>query len=105
MNNMIIKSHNMINCIGIDIGNGLTTSVINKCYIPISSSIEFVIPNVMEKYNIGIYIGNNILSSDNILIISTRLEAFSIYVKRTCIFLFNSNFSIRLELSIFSPYK
>jgi len=64
----LVKSNYLNNNIGIDIGNGLTTPILNCGIIPISNTIEMVIPSIMDKYNIGIYIGNNILSSDNILI-------------------------------------
>ena len=68
MTNEIIKCNYLLNNIGIDIGNGLTTPILYNNVIPQFNMIEFIIPTVMEKYTIKIYSGNNILSSDNILI-------------------------------------
>ena len=70
MNNSIIKTNYLKNNIGIDIGNGMMTNVFNSIIVPQSNTIEFIIPTKMEKYKIDIYMGNNILSSDNILIYS-----------------------------------
>ena len=70
MNNSIINTNYLKNNIGIDIGNGMMTNVFNSFIVPQSNTIEFIIPTKMEKYKIDIYMGNNILSSDNILIYS-----------------------------------
>jgi hypothetical protein len=52
--------------IGFDIGDGLTKSVIHQ--IPCSNTIQFIMPEINTNHSINIYIGNNKLSKNNILL-------------------------------------
>jgi hypothetical protein len=63
----IIHSYLLKNIIGFDIGNGLTTPILNNT-IPCSNTIQFIMPEINTSHSIKIYVGNNILSKDNILL-------------------------------------
>jgi hypothetical protein len=64
----IISSNYIKNIIGIDIGNGLMCPILSNGIIPCVNQVQFIVPVIMDEYKIDIYIGNNILSSDNILL-------------------------------------
>jgi hypothetical protein len=63
----IIHNYSLKNIIGFDIGNGLTTPIL-KNTIPCSNTIQFIMPEINTSHSIKIYVGNNILSKDNILL-------------------------------------
>ena len=75
----------IINNIGIDIGDGLTNTVLKSSPCPCINTIPFVISNILEKYKISIYSGNNILSSDNLYIATINISSNEkiIYIKFT----------------------
>lgn len=60
---------------GIDIGDGLMCNIINKNIIPYSNNIKIIIPELNDCYNINIFIGDNILTSDNIKIYSMKINS------------------------------
>ena len=62
----IINTNYNNNIIGFDIGNGLMFPILTPNYIPCSNQIQFIIPELNNYYKIKLYIGNNILSDDNI---------------------------------------
>ena len=69
----IVLYKKLINNIGIDIGNGIML-IILKNNQPINytisqdNTISFIIPEIMVSYKILLYMGNNILSSNNIFL-------------------------------------
>ena len=57
------------NNIGIDIGNDIMFTILkNNQSINYNNTISFVIPEIMTSYKILLYMGNNILSSNNIFL-------------------------------------
>ena len=61
--------------IGIDVGNNLSNIIFNKnSIIPNYNKISFVIPELDETYNINVIMGDNILTSDNIILETIKLS-------------------------------
>ena len=63
----LIHNYSLKNIIGFDIGNGLTSPLLSNT-IPCSNTIQFIMPEINISHSIKIYVGNNILSKDNILL-------------------------------------
>jgi hypothetical protein len=70
----LISSNLLKYNIGLDVGNNLTNIIFNKnTIIPNYNKISFIVPELDEEYNINIIMGDNILSSDNILLETIKL--------------------------------
>ncbi len=71
----IIVSNILKYNISIDSGNGLSSIIIPKnTILPYNIKTSFIIPEIDEEYNIKIIMGNNILSSDNIILDNIKLK-------------------------------
>jgi len=70
----IINVYSLKNIISFDIGNGIASPILNNT-IPCSNIIQFIIPEINNVCSIKIYIGNNILSKDNIYL--TTIDVIS----------------------------
>ena len=72
----IICSKYIINNIGIDIGDGLMTTILyHDTTIPSSNTITLIVPEINNNNNITIYCGNNILASDNMMLQSIIVKS------------------------------
>jgi hypothetical protein len=71
----IIHCNLLKNIIGFDIGNGLTTPILRNNVIPCSNIIQFIMPEINIFHSIKIYVGNNILSKDNILLTTINITS------------------------------
>lgn len=61
--------------IGLDVGNNITNVLFEKnALIPNYKKISFIVPELDEEYNINILMGDNILSSDNIILETINLK-------------------------------
>jgi hypothetical protein len=71
----IIVSNTLNYNICIDSGNELSSIIIPKNTIqPFNNKISFIIPEIDEEYNIKIIMGNNILTSDNVILDDIKLK-------------------------------
>lgn len=67
--NSIISSTLLKYNFGIDTGNDMMTIIFEKnSVIPNTKNIQFIIPEINEKYIIKIVTGDNILTNDNIIL-------------------------------------
>jgi len=72
----IICSKYITNNIGIDIGDGLITTILyHDTTIPSSNTITLIVPEINNNNNITIYYGNNILASDNMMLQSIMVKS------------------------------
>ena len=100
----IINTIYINNIIGIDIGNGIMFPILQPNYIPYSNKIQFIIPELNSCYKIMIYIGNNVLSCDNILldtinIISSEKVIYINFFINNCLY-YNNKLLVTISTKI-----
>jgi len=92
----IIKPHTLNYNISVDAGDSISNILFMKTtIIPATMKMSFVIPEADMDYNISIVMGDNILSSDNILLHKTTISMETIN---------NKNIKVLYMTVILLPY-